>query len=429
MKLSFKLSAIITTLVTVVLSVSTYVSLDRQAVELAERYEHDGQLVIEATNKVFLDAIWEVNPELAESGMEPFFKNPNLMSIEIIEQEGSFFAGMKRAKVGEKPVSIVEGITDVSKLKFNEVNPLETEFHERVNSLKDTNLMKFFARLVKVSEEGDEVNKLGSVIVRYSTESLGFILRKALMSAIYLALIMVACVVGPILIFLQLSVLKPLAVISHASDRVAHGKIEKVEHTDVRDELGILQRSFNEMVDGIIKNMEGQAEQSRMEAELQTTKLVQESLFPKEKSGSIGNFSFASHFQSADECGGDWFGFHLIGENKDKILILLGDVTGHGTPSAFVTAVVKGYCDSLKLRPDGDLTPQKVLTELDEEVASCSSGKRMMTMFAAIIDSTQNKLTFASAGHNHPYIRRGSLPSPYESYEDTGYTGEKTRFC
>ena len=43
----------------------------------------------------------------------------------------------------------------------------------------------------------------------------------------------------------------------------------------------------------------------------------------------------ASHFQPAAECGGDWWGFFRIG---DKLAVMIADATGHGVPSALVTA-------------------------------------------------------------------------------------------
>ena len=407
MKLGFKISVMITTLVVTVLSISQYISSVDKTQIMKKQYEEDGKLILEATHKVLASSVWEVNPQGVDSGIGPFFRDSNLLSVEVFNEKEMFFAGLKREKLGLKKVAMSKGLTKIKELSFNNFDLEKNTIEERVNIVQENSVLKIYAKLTKQAGGMDKPEIVGTVVVRYSTEKLSQLLNTAFMNALFLTLFMLICVVGPILLYLQYRVLKPLAIVSNASKEVANGKIEKVGHTDIKDELGILQRSFNNMVDGIVLNMENQAKQSRMEAELQTTKLVQETLIPKEASGNIGHFKYASHFQSADECGGDWFGFNLVGKNKDKLLVLLGDVTGHGTPSAFVTAVVKGYCDSLKLRPDEDITPQKVLSELDEQVKSCSNQKRMMTMFAAVIDKNLNKLTFANAGHNHPYIRRG----------------------
>ena len=50
-------------------------------------------------------------------------------------------------------------------------------------------------------------------------------------------------------------------------------------------------------------------------------------------------FEIANHFEAATECAGDWWNYYILPNNK--LLILLGDVTGHGTASAILTAVVK----------------------------------------------------------------------------------------
>jgi len=151
---------------------------------------------------------------------------------------------------------------------------------------------------------------------------------------------------------------------------------------------------------GNIQAMGSLREQERMQNELATARLVQQSLLPKVSETHVGFFEIAGFFKSASECGGDWWQY--IPLTDEKVLVLLGDVTGHGTASALLTAVVKGYSDSLSKREN--LIPGDILSELNTVVRGASDGKRYMTMFVGIIDASKGEIVFASAGHNHPFV-------------------------
>ena len=124
------------------------------------------------------------------------------------------------------------------------------------------------------------------------------------------------------------------------------------------------------------------------------------SFIPKAKNLRVGFFELSGFFQSASECGGDWWHFYPLSEKR--IMIMLGDVTGHGTPSAMLTAAVKGYCDSIYARKSLDTS--KILEELDVVVRSIGGEERMMTMFVAIIDPIKQKLTYSNAAQNFPFV-------------------------
>lgn len=69
------------------------------------------------------------------------------------------------------------------------------------------------------------------------------------------------------------------------------------------------------------------------------------------------DISIIQHYQSAELTGGDWFGVFQNPRN-DRMYILLGDVTGHGTASALTTLVISGAVRGIieTLSQDGDST-------------------------------------------------------------------------
>jgi sigma-B regulation protein RsbU (phosphoserine phosphatase) len=155
-----------------------------------------------------------------------------------------------------------------------------------------------------------------------------------------------------------------------------------------------------------INLLKEEKKKQHMESELNTIRLVQQTLLPP-SSPMIHSrdLEVSGYYQSATECSGDWWTyFHL----KDgRHVILVGDVTGHGTGSAMVCGVVKGYCDSFFNRHQ--ITMSEVLTELNAVIhRMAKDSSRAMTMSAIAIDTSLGTATFANAGHPLPILIQGS---------------------
>ena len=91
-----------------------------------------------------------------------------------------------------------------------------------------------------------------------------------------------------------------------------------------------------------------------------------------------------------------------------RILMLVGDVTGHGIPSAMITAVVKGAASNMvAVNKGGQLDLNKLLKALDVAVHEAARGELCMTCFASIYDPGSHTVTFANAGHPFPLIYKG----------------------
>ncbi|KAB8027968.1 SpoIIE family protein phosphatase [Fluviispira multicolorata] len=158
-----------------------------------------------------------------------------------------------------------------------------------------------------------------------------------------------------------------------------------------------LQISVSNALDNM-RFVKEQKEQQRLISEQETARLVQNNLMPKSDFRTIGDFELANHFEAADECAGDWWNYYKL--TNDRLLLLLGDVTGHGTASALLTAVVKGYCDSIHTQPD--ITTKAILSQLDSVVRNSGDGNKVMTMFAAVLDPINKTIEFSNAAHNFP---------------------------
>ncbi len=156
-----------------------------------------------------------------------------------------------------------------------------------------------------------------------------------------------------------------------------------------------------------VKNIEllkETAEKARMDQELRTAQAVQKALFPS-NDFVFKNLDVAGFFCSASETGGDWYGYLLDGEKYSYILI--GDVTGHGTPAALVTSGVRSTCSILETLkqeyPDIVISPKTILRYLNNIVTETGQKKWTMTFFVARYDNETKEMVFANAGHNFPF--------------------------
>lgn len=149
-----------------------------------------------------------------------------------------------------------------------------------------------------------------------------------------------------------------------------------------------------------IKLMTDEKHKLHLESEMATIRIVQNTLLPTSNSLLGGSeLEISAFYQSATECGGDWWTHFKL--NDGRHVILVGDVTGHGTGSAMVCAVVKGYCESFLKRDN--LSVSIILQELNSVIYRMSKDiNRAMTMSAVAIDTQTCIGTFANAGHPQP---------------------------
>lgn len=195
-----------------------------------------------------------------------------------------------------------------------------------------------------------------------------------------------------------------------ATQQVASGDFKLNLDIDSGDEIGALSTSFNAMSGKIQDLIELSKAQVRMEGELAIASTVQQTLIPPTQFRNE-NILIHSHYEPASECGGDWWGFFGVG---NKIAIMIGDATGHGLPSALITAAARSCVSMLhKLaqeHPDFSFSPGSMLSYANRVIYDAAAGKIMMTFFAGVIDFSEQKMTYASAGHNPPWLltREGS---------------------
>jgi serine phosphatase RsbU (regulator of sigma subunit) len=211
--------------------------------------------------------------------------------------------------------------------------------------------------------------------------------------------------IGTVLAILQgLSISRPIKALAWRADQIARGDLgARVEITS-SDEIGLLGENFNFMADQISILLEQTAEKARIEQELEVARTIQETLVPTSDPIDHGVLTFAGFYQPAAQTGGDWWTWSdLVG---GKLLLVVGDVTGHGVPSAMITAAAKAACDVARYVYQDDVTVTGLLEIMNHAIFESAQRRFVMTCFASIIDPARRTITYANAGHNFPYLFR-----------------------
>jgi serine phosphatase RsbU (regulator of sigma subunit) len=228
--------------------------------------------------------------------------------------------------------------------------------------------------------------------------SLDTILRTALVGGLF-------AVFGIILaVFQGLSISKPLKILAARATEISAGDLESRVEVSSRDEIGALGTSFNHMADQLAILLRETAEKATIEKELEVARTIQETLVPGPETVDHGTLRFAGFFQPASHCGGDWWTYQVLADGK--LLIVIGDVTGHGVPSAMITATAKAACDVAHNIFAERLEPAALLAIMNQAILQSGGTRFVMTCFASVYDPATRVLTYANAGHNFPYLYR-----------------------
>lgn len=184
---------------------------------------------------------------------------------------------------------------------------------------------------------------------------------------------------------------------------------QRLEIHDI-DELGKLTDAFNQMMEGM--------------ADLEVAKIIQDCLFPQ-KELREGSISIYGKCVPAGEAGGDYFDYFLL--PSGKILLLIGDVSGHGVGAALVMSMAKGLIIHLsKISEDSTA----MLDAVNMTIFEVLERKKMMTCFLGIIDPASKTMTFSNAGHHDPLlIRNGVLQQVSIDRKMPLGISKKTRYC
>jgi serine phosphatase RsbU (regulator of sigma subunit) len=166
-----------------------------------------------------------------------------------------------------------------------------------------------------------------------------------------------------------------------------------------RDQVGDLQRSFNEMAANLESLVATAAQKEALEKELALARDLQKSLLPGDLPIGEG-VEFATLFEPSAAIGGDYF--DVLRLSEDELAVIIADVSGHGLSSGLRMAMVKA---ALLILVEETSEPQEIFRRLDRVVRD---GRAFVTATLGLIDLRTGTLRLLNAGHPPTYlVRRG----------------------
>ena len=167
-----------------------------------------------------------------------------------------------------------------------------------------------------------------------------------------------------------------------------------------RDQLGELQRSFNQMAGNLESLVATAAQKEALEKELLLARELQKSLIPGNLP-SGGAVEFASLFEPSAAIGGDYF--DILRLDDRRLAVIIADVSGHGLSTGLRMAMIKA---ALAILVQEESDPGKILARLDAVVRSDTRTRFFVTATLALLDFREGTLTLTNAGHPPTYLLR-----------------------
>jgi sigma-B regulation protein RsbU (phosphoserine phosphatase) len=186
------------------------------------------------------------------------------------------------------------------------------------------------------------------------------------------------------------NITEPLKEIIRVLKRIRKGQFDEKVQVISNDEIGYTGDVINEMTEGL-------KERDLMKRSLELAMEVQQNLLPKENP-RIKGLDIAGKSFYCDETGGDYYDFIKLDESRhENIAIVVGDVSGHGIPSALLMATARAF---IRQRTDlpGDLS--QVISDVNRQIAGdVEESGQFMTLFYMLLDQDSRCHEWVRAGH------------------------------
>ncbi len=116
---------------------------------------------------------------------------------------------------------------------------------------------------------------------------------------------------------------------------------------------------------------------------------------------TLGRLEAHGETQPANTVGGDFY--DILARPDGRVLVVLGDVAGKGSPAALLMALLLSMVRTLV---DENLPPAALAARLNEQLMRHAPRSRFITAFLAVCDPATGEFVYVNAGQNPPLLRR-----------------------
>ena len=199
----------------------------------------------------------------------------------------------------------------------------------------------------------------------------------------------------------------PIEQVIDATAKISEGDFDFPLEVSGKNELKTLAESVKRMAKQIRNLIHSEIEKTKIQEQLAVAGELQKTLLPP-LSVALKGFTIESLYLPAEQCGGDWWSYI---ERENKLILLIGDVTGHGYASALLVAAVRGGIALIEagLETSGpeECDPSRILRTLNRVVYDSAQAQLSMTAQCVVIDRDTGEYSMANAAHpNAFYVQK-----------------------
>jgi serine phosphatase RsbU (regulator of sigma subunit) len=207
----------------------------------------------------------------------------------------------------------------------------------------------------------------------------------------------VAVLMAVVMIF---SLSRAVNRLSRATDAVRSGDFSVRIPVRRKDQLGDLQRSFNQMAGDLESLVAASTQKELLEKELALARDLQKSLLPSDL--PTDGVQIATLFEPSAAIGGDYFDILRLPDGT--LAVFIADVSGHGLSAGLRMAMLKA---ALTVLVAETRDPEEILRRLDGIVRSTGERRSFVTATLALLNLASGRLDIINAGHPPTYLLRG----------------------
>ncbi|MBP7588815.1 MAG: SpoIIE family protein phosphatase, partial [Thermoanaerobaculia bacterium] len=227
-------------------------------------------------------------------------------------------------------------------------------------------------------------------------------------SAAWLALVGVAVlfaeiylVAAGIAIFMIFGLSRAVNRLSSATETIGQGDFSTRIPVRRKDQLGDLQRSFNEMSEHLEELVQTAAQKEVLDKELALARQVQQDLLPAGIEDRPG-VDFSTYFEPSAAIGGDYFDILAAGDGR--VAVVVADVAGHGLAAGLRMALVKS---ALTLLVEDRVAAPAILARVHRLLRNKAGERSFVTASLSLFDPATGSFELTNAGHPPAYVVRG----------------------
>ncbi|HEY8168492.1 MAG TPA: PP2C family protein-serine/threonine phosphatase [Candidatus Limnocylindrales bacterium] len=136
----------------------------------------------------------------------------------------------------------------------------------------------------------------------------------------------------------------------------------------------------------------------QLEEELAVARRIQLTLLPSAPP-VIPGWRFAASYVAARQVGGDFYDFIVQAVPRQRLGLVIGDVTGKGVPAALMMAYTRAV---LRAESMADRAPLEVLANTNRSMMEERRSRLFVSAFYAEIELDSGRLSYCNAGHDPP---------------------------